>query len=395
MMLIHGTSALIDAAVAVTLASSALFSVNPGEARSSILLSLVGTMAPFVLLAPSASLLVEKIHFPRIVVAITINAFRLLGLILMAMASSHSSSTRLAIFPLAFVMLTLSKCYVVAKTSALPQITTTANFPYFSSRLSMTTGILSVVAGSLFFSVNSVISESGTLFFAAGIATVAVVISIMSYRKIHQRYQLSDEYEVDCETSEADAMNANLSSRNRGRAIVSLFMYVSGIRFAVGAATVGIGLTFREDKFILGLCFLVAVVASYITNIVAVKLSRSRIALIVNYFFLGALCIAALWLLASSSSIFYIALSAVLGSLGAYSRVVYESRAAHIIPLEFSARILSRGEVWMQFSWVLGALCSVISYSSVFLGLLCFVGSVFSIRAYAATMTALSSRHSG
>ena len=128
MALIHSGSAVVDAAVGVTLASSALFSVDVNDAKFSFLLSLIGTMAPFILLAPTASMLVEKIKVPRILLAISINGIRLFGLLLMAIASGHSSTTRLAIFPLAFIMLTLSKCYVVAKTSTLPQITTSATF---------------------------------------------------------------------------------------------------------------------------------------------------------------------------------------------------------------------------------------------------------------------------
>ena len=110
MVLIHATSGVIDAAVAVILATSALFAVDINGARISILLSLFATMIPFIVLAPAAALLVQKIQVPRIILALSLNIFRLAGLILMALAASQSSTTRLAIFPLAFVMLTLSKC---------------------------------------------------------------------------------------------------------------------------------------------------------------------------------------------------------------------------------------------------------------------------------------------
>ncbi len=378
MVVIHGSSAMMDAAVAVTLASSALFAVDVQQARFTILLSLLGTLIPFILLAPSASLLVEKIKTPRIVLAIIINTMRFTGLVLMAIAASSSSTARLAVFPLAFVMLTLSKCYVVTKTSALPQITSVEKFPYFSSRLSMIAGATSVSAGSLFLSINNIFSQSAALYSAAFFAILAIVISIISYLRLHKRFSLDGSEVPTDETLQI----IELSTASRTRAIKSLFTYSCAIRFTVGLVTIGIGLTFRTDKVMLALCFLSAAGISFATNAFAVALNRTRVAPLVNYFILVGLAFFSAILFVDSTSFFFVVLSGILGGVAAYARVVYESRAAHVIPQEYSARLLARGEVWMQLSWVVGAAVAVLSYASATLATLSVIATFLSAWAY-------------
>lgn len=385
MVVIHGSSALMDAAVAVTLASSALFAVDVQQARVTILLSLLGTLIPFILLAPSATLLVEKIKTPRIVLAIIINAMRCGGLVLMAIAASSSSTTRLAVFPLAFIMLTLSKCYMVTKTSSLPQITSVEKFPYFSSRLAMVTGVVSSSFGLVFLTLNSVFAESNTLFFAAFLSLIAISVSVISYVRLHRRFRLNVSDVGEDEEEVIDFIE--LSMAKRKRAIKSLFTFSCAMRFAVGLVTIGIGLNFRTDELMLALCFLSAAIASFATNAIAVHINRSRVGPVINYFNLAGLVGISIVLLLSSTQLSYLLLSGVLGAVSTYTRVFYESRAAHIIPEEFSTRLLARGEVWMQLSWVVGAACAVLSYASLTIATLCVLATFFCVWAYGSHST--------
>ena len=393
-MLIHGTSTVLDVTVALALASSALFAVDVNQAKISILLALFVTMVPFFILAPTASLLVEKIRFPRIAIAIGINFFRFLGVILMAMAATHSSTSRLAIFPLAFLMLVLSRCYVVVKTSALPQITNVDSFPYYSSRLSMEAGAISLVSGLFLFAVNKLSTESVTLFFAAFFVFIGVCTSLYSYYRLGKRVEL---HEIDANVDgipdeklgDVDRKYVDLSPRNRSRAIKSLFTYASSIRFVVGVITIGIGITFRNDKLILAMCFIIAAIASFLMNAVAAKISRTKYVSLANYFIAIFLVVASFTLLFASSTLVFISISGVLGAVSAYTRVSYESRAAHVVPQDLGPRLLARGEVWMQLCWVIGATLAVTSHRPVVLGIFCLIATSLSMWAYGSATTAL------
>jgi len=394
MLLIHTTSALLDASVAVILAASALFAVDVNEAKVSILLSLFATMIPFIALAPTASLLVEKIKVPRIVLALSINAFRLAGLILMAVAASQSSTSRLAIFPLAFVMLTLSKCYSVIKTSTLPQITTVESFPYFSSRLAMTTGIVGLVSGSFLFALNRIFSESVTLYFSSSLVFIGIVLAVVSYARLGHKVQ---EHEMDTDFDDKPDKNLGeiehhfleLSKRNQIRAVKSLFTFVSSTRLIVGLITIGVALEFRSSTFMLGVCFVVTSLASFVMNAFAVAVNKTRFGSVFVYICALAMIIVSVVLIVSNGRISYVVFCATLGALGAYTKVVYESRIAHLVPQDLNTTIFSRGEVIMQLTWVVGAVLAVISFERYFLGAVTIMAIGLSVWAYRSNIQVL------
>jgi|GEM_PF-6439130 len=387
MVLIHATSGLLDASVAVILATSALFAVDINDAKISILLSLFATMIPFIALAPTAALLVQKIKVPRIVLALSINTFRLAGLILMAIAASQSSTTRLVIFPLAFVMLTLSKCYSVIKTSTLPQITTVESFPYFSSRLAMTTGIVGVISGSLLFAINRIFSESVTLYFSSVIVFILIILALISYSRlghkiVEKKIDADFDLDPDKKLGEVDHDFPKLSSRNQIRAVKSLFTFISSIRLVVGLITIGVSLEFRTSTFMLAMCFLVSSLASFSMNAFAVAVNKTRFSSTFVYI-CGIAMIAVSFILAfSNGRLSFILFCGTLGAIGAYSKVVYESRIAHLVPEDLNTAIFSRGEVLMQLSWVAGAVLAVISFEPIFLGLVTVLSMTLSLLAY-------------
>jgi hypothetical protein len=322
----------------------------------------------------------------------SINLLRVIGLVIMASASAHSSTTRLAIFPLAFVMLTLSKCYVVAKTSSLPQVTTTENYAYFSSRLSMATGVLSVVAGLLFIAINRQLSEAYTLVFAALIAGVGCVISWASFVRLSQRNPgtRTDLAYVNVFRDDEDEKEViDLSPRNRTRAIKALLTFSCSYRALSGLLTIGLGLHFLHEKFLLALLFFVAAVASFLANAATTHLHHTKFAILIFYAVMLIAVISVLGLFVSPSDAWFLFLSFMAGFIAAYSRVIYETRAATLIPLEYTAKLMSRAEIWMQLSWVIGALLAVISFSSIFLGLMSTIILIFAIAGFSSTESAV------
>lgn len=366
---------MIDAAVAITLASTALFNVDVSAARTSIIFSLMGTMVPFILLAPSATLFVEKVKVPRLLIAMSINGLRILGLVLMGIASAHSETTRYAIFPLAFIMLTLSKCYSVAKTSALPQVTTRESFAYFSSRLAMSTSIVAMVAGAMFLTVNRVFSESLTLYMAAIMATILIAISVGNYLRLMGKQKefiavSDDNSRLTTEFNDnVEDKKIFLDPKELIYTINKLFLFGAGFRFVVGAITIEMGLKYRNDKALLGALFIIATVAGFATNAVAAWINKQSIASHIQFVFLGVVSAFLLGMLVTDVLLWSLLVVLLVGVLAALARVFYESRLAMILPASYNARILSRGEVYLQLAWVLGAFAAVATYSYQFVGL--------------------------
>ena len=114
---VHALHAAGDALVAVALAGTLFFSVPLGEARSRVALYLILTMLPFSLLVPVAGPLLDRFpHGRRTVLAVTTGGR---GLLTWVMAGVLAG---LALYPLALVVLVLSRAYGVARSAAVPRV---------------------------------------------------------------------------------------------------------------------------------------------------------------------------------------------------------------------------------------------------------------------------------
>jgi hypothetical protein len=107
--LVHMASAAGDTLVAIALADSVFFSLKPDDARIHVALYLGLTMAPLAVAAPLLVPLLDRGGFRR---AISFGAAG--GRMLVAVLAAPRFGT-LLLFPLAFVLLVLSKIHVITK----------------------------------------------------------------------------------------------------------------------------------------------------------------------------------------------------------------------------------------------------------------------------------------
>lgn len=130
-----------NAAIAVALANSLFFAIDPQAARGRILLYLLLSMAPFTLVAPMIGPAIDRIRSGRRVVMIGL-LFGL-GLASFGMIGRVQS---LLIFPLAFAILVFGKGYAVAKAAIVPATAETeTELVSHNSRLAVLSGIMSMV----------------------------------------------------------------------------------------------------------------------------------------------------------------------------------------------------------------------------------------------------------
>jgi len=106
-----------DTMFAVSLAGSLFFSISPTAAKDKVLLYLVLTMAPFAVVAPLLGPLIDRSRGARRAMVV-VSAVGRAALCPFLARDIHS----LLLFPEAFVMLVLSKVYLVTKGALVPEM---------------------------------------------------------------------------------------------------------------------------------------------------------------------------------------------------------------------------------------------------------------------------------
>lgn len=141
----HALSTAGDALVALSLAGSLFFSVDPSGARWRIALYLVFTMAPFAVVGPLIGPAMDRAKGGHRLMMVGATAGRaLVALALVPVIGGEG----LLLFPLAFLMLVLAKTYQVAKAAIVPTIVTSDQaLVEANSKLQVLAGISGLVAG--------------------------------------------------------------------------------------------------------------------------------------------------------------------------------------------------------------------------------------------------------
>jgi hypothetical protein len=160
-----------DAAMAVALADSVLFSIDPDAARSRVLLFLGISVVPFLVVAPLIGPAVDRmaggrramirlVAASRVVVSIAI-AFHVDGLLL---------------FPLAFLSMILQKTYAISKSALVPTVVRNeAELVEANSKLGLISGLVGAVAVVPAAGFQRLIGPTSTLVYAAAIFAFAFV----------------------------------------------------------------------------------------------------------------------------------------------------------------------------------------------------------------------------
>jgi MFS family permease len=113
-----------DALLTVSLASSLFFQVSTSEARSKVILYLLLTMAPFAVVAPLLGPIIDRSRGARRATVVASTAAR--AAISLVLANDLKGPL---LYPLAFLMLVLSKVYLVTKGSLVPLVVAPSERP--------------------------------------------------------------------------------------------------------------------------------------------------------------------------------------------------------------------------------------------------------------------------
>ncbi len=166
-----------DALVAMALAGSLFFSVDPAGARWRIFGYLVFTMAPFAVVGPLVGPAMDRARGGRRIMLLVSTWGRVLVAVLMV---GSVSSESLLLFPEAFLMLILAKAYQVAKAAIVPTVTEgDAALVEANSKLQLLSGLGGFAMGLpglllLLIGPSAVMVLAALTFVAAGLASLRV-----------------------------------------------------------------------------------------------------------------------------------------------------------------------------------------------------------------------------
>jgi hypothetical protein len=131
-----------EASMVVALADSFFFDVDPGAARSRILLFLLVSFTPFLVIAPIIGPVIDRARGGRRLVVQTVALLRVLLQLLMM-----NYADQLALFPLVFMALVLQKTYAVSKSALVPSVVRSEReLVEANSKLGLISGLTGVVA---------------------------------------------------------------------------------------------------------------------------------------------------------------------------------------------------------------------------------------------------------
>lgn len=218
-----------DALVAIVLAGSLFFSLDPSGARWRIALYLLFTMAPFALVGPLIGPLMDRVAGGRRLMLIGSCVGRAVIAVLM-IASAGSES--LVLFPLAFVMLVLAKSYTVAKAAIVPTVVHGDHaLVEANSKLQVLSGIAAFAAGLPGALVLWLLSPGAVAFVGAA---VFVAASLASLR-------------VPVTTVAAEPADAEERAELRSAGVLSAASAMGTLRWTVGFVTLLLAFALRGD----------------------------------------------------------------------------------------------------------------------------------------------------
>lgn len=331
-----------EAIMAVSLADSLFLSISPDAARTKVILFLAMSMAPFAVLAPLIAPFLDKIKGGQRFVVMLVALAR--AGVMLAMIQYYDS---LAIFPLAFAALVLSKTYAISKSALVPAtVKNDEALVEANSRLGQIGGIVGfcavIPAGIL-----QLVSTEATLLLSAGVF-VAAFINAIKLPKV----TIADKPIQEIEWQELHSPEVLRASRTmmvlRGATGFMFFHLAFWLREEI-AGTVWFGVA-------IGFASLATLAANF-----AAPHLRGRMK-VENMLLMSVIMIAVGGIGSGLSGRFFagILLAGVVNAAAAIGKLAFEATVQSGAPDANRGRAFARFETSNQLAWVLAGLIPVI-----------------------------------
>jgi hypothetical protein len=335
-----------DAVIAIALAGSLFFDISPGAARSRIALYLIFTMLPFTIVAPLVGPAIDRVAGGRRVVIVACAGGKALVSIFMI---THLNG--LALFPLAFATLVLSKAYAVCKSALVPSLVRNdEELVEANSKLGLIAGLVGFIAAVPALIVQ-LISAPATVAFSA---VIFVLATAMAWQ-IPRRIVVAAEREEPVETAELRSSGIRLAASAMAllRAVVGFltFQIAFWLRHS-GAPTVwfGVVLIFSAIGTLGG---------NAVGPIVRQQFREERMLIVALGLTAVGGTIAAIFGGRATAAL----LAGLVGFSAALARLAFDSIVQRDAPDADHGRTFAGFETRFQLAWVAGAFVPVIVHT--------------------------------
>ncbi|MCB0993750.1 MAG: MFS transporter [Acidimicrobiales bacterium] len=369
---VHALSAAGDAMVAVALAGSLFFSIDPSAARWRVGLYLALTVAPFALMSPLIGPALDRAKGGRRIMIVVLNLGRAISAMLMI-----TNIDSLWLFPLAFAQLVFGKGYAISKAAIVPTtVRDEAELVEKNARLQVLSGVAGFIGAAPAGLASLIAGPGAAVFLATGVFAAAFVYSLQL-----PKTAVADEPDSPVEKAELRGGAIILSASAMGilRGIVGFFSFLvafgfrggtddvdlSGTGTALGAALhQALGFTTNADAGLpawqLGLVLGGSVVGMLVGSVIAPH--ARKITAEENILFGALLLCAAVGLLTAWTGgllgAFVLALT--VGATSSAGKLAFDSTVQRDAPDANYGRSFARFETRFQLIWVLGAIIPVV-----------------------------------
>jgi hypothetical protein len=371
----HAAAVAGDTLIAMALAGSLFFSLDPSQAKSKVALYLALTMAPFSVVAPLIGPWLDRVRGGRRWVAVGANALRA-GVCLLMIRDLNS----LYLFPEAFTVLVLSKSYHVAKSALVPTVVRSdGELVAANSRLSLLSGVVSLAAAIPGGLAILIADGEGALVLASGVFALAAGLAV----KIPATRVASDP----ANTLERDEL--------RGGPILLAASAMGLLRGIVGFLTFLLAFELRTDDaetWRFGLVLAASAVGALLGAVVAPAMRRSdmneeRIIQMV----LGLTAVSGVAAVLAGSAVGAPLLAATVGMAASAGKLAFDAIVQRDAPDANRGRSFARFETRFQLIWVVGAFIPVIVSIPAWLGFVAVAGcAAFALVSYLASLRAMA-----
>ncbi len=376
----------------VALAGSLFFSISPDEARSKVTLYLLFTMAPFAVLAPLISPLIDRGPRVRRIVVIVSGIVRFVGVFLMIFELRS-----LLLFPLALMNLVASKAYLVSKSSLIPELLDSDSRSQLGSLVKTNANItlLAAIAGAIAGVIGAGILK--TPFLGAQYDLIVELIPLSLF--IYESRALIKHLPV--RTPDQPRNRSSKRRRPSGPAYaqtLTLSLLMSVLRGQVGFFVFLLAFALKgahSPTWLYGAALaasaLGSALATQLTPLVRRKLGETTIVI------LGTIAIVAVAFVAATLHIGIagaILIAFVLGVAAGGAKIAFDASVQTSMAKHEYGRLFARYESYFQLSWVLGAFVATLADLTLgdgeaFLG----ATAILALASYIIAISAL--RHSG
>jgi hypothetical protein len=378
---VHILAVAGDTLVTMALAGSLFFSISPGAARGRVALYLLLTVAPFAVVAPLLSPVIDRSRGGRRGLIIAGAASR--AVVCLSMASHLNG---LMLFPEAFAVLVLSKIHLITKSALVPgTVSGEGELVAANSRLA----VLSVLAGFVAALPGVIVLKVG---FLGGPWVVRLAAATFAATAL-AGFRLTRPAAGDDRLPPVAVAEAELHSASVRMAASAMGV----LRAIVGFLTFQVAFAFRHENapaWWFGVVLAASMAGSFVGAAVAPRLRRR---LVEERILQGSMALVvaagllAVWVGGRPATAL---LAGAVGVAAGAGKLAFDSIVQRDAPDAIRGRTFARFETRFQLAWVIGAALPVAVRfpSSVGMGLLALTAAV-ALSSYLAALRAVDRHH--